>query len=179
MSQDQAPSTQHAGTSSTESTEKRERTLLLTKLMALYPSRPGVSPEMVLTAYLDETSEVPLPWLREGLRGFRTEPGRVFLPSISEVLTACAKRIRSERLKARGQTEHNTIEQKPLDVAGILNWAVRHVPLGMAQLAEVCGKDKPRLAIEAQNRRNEYCNDDLRACRRNPMGRDLGADEDR
>ena len=133
-------STQLSTTSSSGSTEKRERTLLVTKLLASYPSRPGVSPEMVLATFLEKTAAVPLPWLREGLRGFDVETDRVFLPSISEILTATARKIRKERLKTEGRDTHTGVAQTPIDVAATLNWAVKHVPLGYAQLRVVCEK---------------------------------------
>ena len=85
---------------------------------------------------------MPVPWLREGVRSFRVETDRVFLPSISEVLTATARRIRKERLRAEGRDGHSSIAQTPIDVAATLNWAVKNVPLGYAQLAVVCGKKK-------------------------------------
>lgn len=100
---------------------------------------------MVLATFLEKTSKVPLPWLREGLRGFDVETDRVFLPSISEILTATARKIRKERLKAEGRDTHTAVAQTPIDVAATLNWAVKHVPLGYAQLAVVCAERK-RLA---------------------------------
>ncbi len=103
---------------------------------------------MVLATFLEKTSKVPLPWLREGLRGFDVETDRVFLPSISEILTATARKIRRERLKAEGRDTHTAVAQTPIDVAATLNWAVKHVPLGYAQLAVVCGK---RRQIEERN----------------------------
>lgn len=115
--------------------EQQQRVTLIGKLLACYPARAEM--ELTLAAYLDDTADIALPWLIEGLRSFRDEPGRVFLPAISEVRTAVARSISKARMQALGREMPTGSQQKPPDVAAIIEWVWRKAPLGYAQLEQV------------------------------------------
>ena len=133
------------------SSELRERAQIISKSMALFPVRPGVDPETVLAAYLDETADIPLPYMQELVAVLRGS-GLGWLPSLPEMRELLATRIRRERRVSLGQDLHDTVEQKPIDTEGILKWAAEKAPMGFAQLHAIGAANKPRLAIEAQNR---------------------------
>lgn len=133
------------------SSELRERTQIISKLMACFPVRPGVDPGTVLAAYLDETADIPLSWMREVAAIYRNS-GLEWLPSSPRLREGIAKHLSDLRCEARGQNQYSPVEQGPIKTDWVLAWAAREVPLGRAQLAAVCGKDRDRLAIEAKNR---------------------------
>lgn len=118
--------------------------------MACFPLRPGVAPETVLAAYLDGTADIPLPWMRE-IMGIYRNSGLEWLPSLPKLREAIAKHVRDVRHKARGGAEYSGVEQKSIDTERVLRWAADAVPLGYAQLNAVCGRDRNRLALEAEN----------------------------
>lgn len=137
-----------SASSNAMSVEQRERVALLAKLCASFPATP--EPEVTLEAMRDETADIPLPWLREGLRRFR-DSGRTFLPSVPEVRTACAEAVREARRAARGE-QHPGVAQAELDVRAMLAWARERAPLGFAQVHAIEWPRAKREALEAGNR---------------------------
>lgn len=119
--------------SSSASASSRERLDLVSKLFAAYPTAQRDT-TAAIAVYLEETADIPIPWLREGLARLRNEPGRVFLPSVSELRTASARAVVSARRAARGEPEHAAVPQLDVDVAGVIEWSAQHAPMGLAQL---------------------------------------------
>jgi hypothetical protein len=117
--------------------------------MALYPPRSDI--EASLAAYIDETAEIPIPWLLEGVRSFKYQADRTFLPSIAEVLTACAKAVQRTRRDARGEARAATAPQYDIDVRTTLRWAAEHAPLGHAQVARLEAGRRANRAAAAEN----------------------------
>ncbi len=121
---------------------------LISRLCASFPSGGDLEP--TIRVYLDDTADIPLPWLTEGLRAFKNESERRFLPSIAEIRTACAKAVRRARRDARGEEDRGG----PLDVPQLLRWATNCAPLGHAQVHRIEGPRKRRDALAAANVEN-------------------------
>jgi len=109
-----------------------------------------VAPETVLAAYLDETADIPLAWMRE-IAGIYRGSGLEWLPSLPKLRFTIATRIRWLRREELGQSHHSVTSEAPINTEGILRWAAEKVPNGYAQLAAICAPDRDRLAIEAKN----------------------------
>jgi len=109
-----------------------------------------VEPGTVLAAYLDETADIPLPWMREVIPIYRTS-ALEWLPSLPKLREEIAKRVRHVRREMLGQSQHDAVEQKAIDTEGILRWASEKAPLGYAQLEAVLKPNRDRLALEAKN----------------------------
>lgn len=118
--------------SSVSARELKERSELIGRLMLLYPPRQDA--EASLKAYIEETADIPLPWLREGLRGFRDQADRVFLPAISEVRAAVAKEYLTAKRKILELPEHDAVAQKAINVGSVISRMAVVAPNGYAQL---------------------------------------------
>lgn len=70
---------------------------MIGKVFALYPQQQDV--ELRLEAYLEELRGIPWHWVSCALHDLTEQPKRVFCPSISELKTAIATRIRQRRLR--------------------------------------------------------------------------------
>ena len=105
-----------------------------------------------MSAMLDDTADIPLAWLTEGVRRFR-DSGRAFLPSVAEIRQACAEAVRDARRVVRGERGGARADEAPLDVPAVLRFARERAPLGYAQLAAIEGERIERERIEASSRR--------------------------
>ena len=104
---------------------------MLSKLFASYPATGPA--DMAMRAYLDDTADVPLPWLELGVSTFKNDAGRVFRPSVAEVRTGCAKAVRRARNIARGEAAGDTGGQS-VNVGSAIRWAQRYAPDGPDQI---------------------------------------------
>ena len=131
--------------------ELKERSELIGKLMLLYPPRQDA--EASLKAYIEETADIPVAWLREGLRGFRDDGGRVFLPAISEVRAAVAKEYLNVKRDILGICGHEPVAQKAINVGSVIRRMSIVAPNGYAQLAASLAqlKDSPSVQAIRQN----------------------------
>jgi len=139
----------------------KERSEIIGRLMLLYPPRQDA--EASLRAYIEETSDIPVPWLREGLRGFRDEGGRVFLPAISEIRAAVAEGYLKVKREILGIPEHSTVAQKPINVGSVIRRLAIVAPNGYAQLEASLKqfKDSPLAQIARENREAVQADADL------------------
>jgi len=122
---------------------------LISRLCASFPTAGDA--EATMRAYLEDTRDIPLPWLREGARAFRDQTGRAWLPSLAELRESCARAVVRARRQASGQPKGAVAPQYELDVAATLDWARRHAPLGFAQVAAIEARAGHQRRIAAAN----------------------------
>lgn len=108
------------------------------RLLASY-AQPGGTPALTLAAYLEQTADIPLPWLVAALGSFRLEVDRQYLPTPSEICSAVARRVSSVMQEARGQV---VTSQQRLDVGRCLEIARTSAPQGPAALRIVALRNK-------------------------------------
>ena len=135
-SQQQRSGSSQSQTPQTPPTEsgRKARVVLISKMFASFPGQIG-DRDAAMSAYLDEVSDIPLPWLRAGLARFKDEPDRTFLPSIAEVRTAVARAVQRVWRESRGVEQHSTSPEARLDIGGCLRIA-RKYPRGSDELLE-------------------------------------------
>lgn len=88
-----------------------------------------------MTAYLDATSHIPLPWLAAAFHDFGFDANRVFLPSIAEINTRVGVVARRAVLEARGFPDKKSTDD--LDVRRWLEYARERAPAGPQQVVAV------------------------------------------
>jgi hypothetical protein len=121
--------------------DQRERLKLITKLFASFESFGD--PEAGIAALLEDTSDIPTPWLTEGVRSFRDDGERQRVPSVGKVRQACAIAVRKAHAKLSGEPYRPPGDANPLDVGKTLRWAASMAPQGYAQLGAVVASRDP------------------------------------
>ena len=71
---------------------------MIAKLFASFPPQPDVA--LRAEAYFEAFEGIPWRWVSRGLHSLVTEPGRVFCPSVPEVVGSVARLVRQARRKS-------------------------------------------------------------------------------
>ncbi len=135
--------------------EAAERIAMFERLISGMGFGCNGDPDLTLESYIGGTSDVPLPWLREGLRAFVSQPDRQWVPTLPEVRTACALAIRRHRDNARGEDAHSGVGQVELGawhVERAIAFAAESVPLGVGQLHALFEGERKQRRLGAGNR---------------------------
>lgn len=122
-------------------------------------------PRLTLESFVGGTADIPLPWLREGLHRFSSEPGRQWVPTLPEIRTSCALAIRRHRDEARGEPPQASVAQVelgPWHVEHAIGYAAKHAPLGVGQMHRIEGPARRQIASGAATTAPESLQDALR-----------------
>jgi len=133
------------------SNDDAERLRMFSKLFALYPAAQGEDVELKMSAYMEETRQIPALVLSHALKrliGARANP---YVPSCYEILRACAVVVREWKRKAEGRSviEHNPrVDEAPDQEIDVWYW-IRQAPAVLERKALPPGKiERPAVGEE-------------------------------
>lgn len=145
----------------TSEMDKRKRELF--KMAMRFPVKTQ-EVRAQIDVYAEDTAEIPYLFFFRGCNSFTRDNGRVWCPSVSELLTRCAELICDERLRSQGGDPGKTVPgftPPPVKIDQEIAWAQEHAPNGVAKVVKgITAKsdDRPtkdqarELAIEAIER---------------------------
>jgi hypothetical protein len=130
--------------------EAGERIQMLERLISGMGFGSQGNADLQLETYVGGTGDIPLPWLREGLRQFASEPGRQFVPSLAEIRTACALAVRRHRDEARGEDPPSVrqVELSQWHVESAIKWAAQEAPLGVGQMHHIYAEHRAQKRLD-------------------------------
>ncbi len=107
--------------------DTRERVELYTKLFSVYPLARSQNLEAAMTLHIEETSDIPVRWLKQAVSELVKDPSLTFVPPIGVIRDKALRAIRRARRASKGKAPDpwNAHGDTPPRAEIELEWAQR------------------------------------------------------